>query len=266
MTGLGPAASRRLAAAPAQAPSQAAFNSWRSTSRSLATVSGRAGGARRLVEQHHVQLPARYSQRQPARQAQQQPGLPSVVLPHPLARPGRQCMGTTVPMPSPRALEWRGCVQPRRWPWPIPGRTVIGAAPWVGKHSSRCGPLFGPQLGGGATPPAVKQPAQFFGQAADMLKLPAAQPLSAPGQLQVLAQLVEMKVGIAQRGGAGAGVEMARGDQRVVQPHRQIADEAAQGMAVLTRPARRLRHQPFHQTPSAGVHHHRIVGRQSAQQ
>ena len=96
-----------------------------------------------------------------------------------------------------------------------------------------------------------------------MLKLPVAEPLPLPGQLQVLAQLVEQDVGVAQHGRAGRGWQVAGGHQRIVHLHRQLGDVAAHDVTLFARPLHHVRQQPGQQFAGPGVHHHAVAGRQA---
>ena len=89
-----------------------------------------------------------------------------------------------------------------------------------------------------------------------MLELPTAQPLPAPCQVQVLAQLVELDVGVEQRRRARAGGQVPRRDEGIVNTQAQAGDVASHDVAVFARKLRRVRHQPLQQFARPRVHHH----------
>ncbi len=177
-------------------------------------------------------------------------------------RQRQQCVPVTAGLPSRRALEWRGWVPSRC----KPGRILKRAAPRVPgtpvRPTCHGTPALAVSGSGHRFAPAADQPPQFSGEPARVLELPVAQPVPLPGQVQVLAQLVEQDVGIAQGCSPRQRRQVARRHQRVVDLHRQLGDVAADQVPLLAWPLLHMRQQPGQQVAGARVHHHAVARRQ----
>ncbi len=77
-----------------------------------------------------------------------------------------------------------------------------------------------------------------------------------PGQVPVLAQLIQRHIGIAQGQRAGRAAVVAGCNQLVVDVQRPLRHVQRDRVAVLARESGQRRHQPFQQLPRPGVHHH----------
>ena len=89
-----------------------------------------------------------------------------------------------------------------------------------------------------------------------MLELTVVPPMPGPGQVPVLAQLVQRHIGIAQDQRAGRTAVVAGCNQLVVHLQRPLRHVQRDRVAVLAWKAGQRRHQPFQQLACPGVHHH----------